>query len=45
MFEHAIANTKLVVIPEAGHVSNLEQPEQFNQAVREFCRAEPPPAL
>ena len=38
-FEHAIPNTKLVVIPGAGHVSNLEQPEQFNEAVREFCRA------
>ena len=30
---------KLVVIKGAGHVSNLERPEQFNQAVREFCRA------
>jgi pimeloyl-ACP methyl ester carboxylesterase len=44
-FEHAIPDTKLVVIPEAGHVSNLEQPEQFNEAVREFCRAQSPPAL
>ena len=44
-FEHAIPNTKLVVIPEAGHVSNLEQPERFNEAVREFCRAQSPPAL
>jgi pimeloyl-ACP methyl ester carboxylesterase len=38
-FEQAIGDTKLVVIPGAGHVSNLEQPQQFNQAVREFCRA------
>jgi pimeloyl-ACP methyl ester carboxylesterase len=36
----AIPNTRLVVIPEAGHVSNLERPEQFNQAVRTFCRAQ-----
>lgn len=37
-FEQAIADTKLVVIPGAGHVSNLERPELFNDAVREFCR-------
>ncbi|HEV2769769.1 MAG TPA: alpha/beta hydrolase [Solirubrobacteraceae bacterium] len=42
-FEQAIPDTTLVVIPRCGHVSNLEQPEQFNQAVREFCRAHPPP--
>ena len=41
-FEQAIPDTELVVIPGAGHVSNLEQPERFNQAVREFCRAHPP---
>ena len=41
-FEQAIPDTKLVVIPGAGHVSNLEQPEQFNDAVREFCRSHPP---
>ena len=40
-FERAIPDTKLVVIPDAGHVSNLEQPELFNRAVREFCRAHP----
>jgi pimeloyl-ACP methyl ester carboxylesterase len=44
-FEHAIPDTKLVVIPGAGHVSNLEQPAQFNQAVREFCHAQSPPAF
>jgi pimeloyl-ACP methyl ester carboxylesterase len=38
-FERAIPDTELVVIPRAGHVSHLEQPEQFNAAVREFCRA------
>jgi pimeloyl-ACP methyl ester carboxylesterase len=41
-FERAIPDTKLVTIPHAGHVSNLEQPDQFNQAVREFCRAHQP---
>lgn len=38
-FEEAISDTKLVVIPGTGHVSNLERPEPFNRAVREFCRA------
>jgi len=34
----AIPNASLVVIPNAGHLSNLEQPETFNAAVREFLR-------
>jgi pimeloyl-ACP methyl ester carboxylesterase len=38
-FEQAIPDTRLVVIPDCGHVSNLEQPDRFNEAVREFCRA------
>jgi pimeloyl-ACP methyl ester carboxylesterase len=41
-FEDAIPDAKLVVIPAAGHVSNLEQPELFNEAVREFCRGHSP---
>ena len=41
-FEDAIPSAELVVIPGAGHVSNLEAPEQFNAAVREFCRAHSP---
>lgn len=40
--EEAILDTTLVVIPQAGHVSNVEQPGQFNQALRTFCRAHPP---
>jgi 3-oxoadipate enol-lactonase len=32
----AIPGARLVVIPEAGHVSNQEQPAAFNAAVREF---------
>lgn len=42
-FEQAIPEATLVVIPGCGHVSNLEQPERFNEAVRTFCRAHAPP--
>ncbi|WP_269664839.1 alpha/beta fold hydrolase [Streptacidiphilus rugosus] len=38
-FHEAIPGAELVVIPGAGHVSNLERPEEFNRAVREFCSA------
>lgn len=31
-----IPGTKLVVIPGAGHLSNLEQPEAFNEALHRF---------
>jgi pimeloyl-ACP methyl ester carboxylesterase len=41
-FEAAIPDARLVVIPGAGHVSNLEDPETFNDAIREFCRTHPP---
>jgi pimeloyl-ACP methyl ester carboxylesterase len=41
-FEQAIPDARLVILPGAGHVSNLEQPEQFNDAVRTFCRTHPP---
>jgi pimeloyl-ACP methyl ester carboxylesterase len=40
-FEQAIPDTELVVLTGAGHVSNLERPEEFNDAVREFCRRHP----
>lgn len=33
-----IPGARLTVIPGAGHVSNMEQPDRFNAAVREFCR-------
>jgi len=33
----SIPGARLVVIPQAGHTSNAEQPERFNTAVREFC--------
>jgi 3-oxoadipate enol-lactonase len=32
----AISGARLLVIPNAGHLSNLEQPEAFNVTVREF---------
>lgn len=41
-FDTAIPDTELVVIEGAGHVSNLEQPERVNQAVRQFCRTHSP---
>jgi pimeloyl-ACP methyl ester carboxylesterase len=37
--EQAITDAELVVIPDCGHVSNLERPERFNEAVRGFCRS------
>ena len=41
-FQETIPETELVVIPGAGHLSQLERPEQLNEAVRKFCRAHPP---
>ena len=40
-FEAAIPDAKLVVIPGAGHMSNIEEPEPFNAAIREFLRELP----
>ena len=31
-----IPNSELVIIPSAAHLSNLEQPERFNQAIADF---------
>lgn len=42
--EHAIPDTELVVIPGAGHLSNLERPDMINEAIRNFCRARSPDA-
>jgi pimeloyl-ACP methyl ester carboxylesterase len=42
-FQQAIPDAKLVVLPRAGHMSNLERPEPFNDAVRGFCRVHAPP--
>jgi pimeloyl-ACP methyl ester carboxylesterase len=38
-FSEAIPRSRLAVIPEAGHVSNLEAPERFNAEVRTFYRS------
>ena len=35
-FERSIPGARLVVIPDCGHVSNLERATEFNRAVREF---------
>ncbi len=43
-FERGIPDTELVVVEGAGHLSGLERPDQVNAAVREFCRAHPPPS-
>ena len=32
----AIPNARLQVLPEAGHLLNLEQPDLFNQAIKGF---------
>ncbi|MEU5986634.1 alpha/beta hydrolase [Streptomyces sp. NPDC047434] len=40
-FQKAIPDTELLVIPGAGHISNLERPAEFNRAVRNFCQAHP----
>ena len=36
-FEMAIEGAQVVILPGAGHLSNLEQPERFTDAVRVFC--------
>jgi pimeloyl-ACP methyl ester carboxylesterase len=34
----AIPGATLVVLPDTGHLCNIEAPEQFNRAVRNFLR-------
>lgn len=34
-----IPDSRLIAIPEAGHLPNLEQPEKFNQAIRVFVQS------
>jgi pimeloyl-ACP methyl ester carboxylesterase len=36
-FHAAIPGAELAVIPNAGHLSNMEQPDVFNGHVRRFC--------
>jgi pimeloyl-ACP methyl ester carboxylesterase len=35
--QHRIPGARLVVIPETGHVSNVEAPARFNAELRDFC--------
>ena len=35
---NGIPHSRMVVIPAAGHLSNLEQPAEFNRALAEFIR-------
>jgi pimeloyl-ACP methyl ester carboxylesterase len=43
-FEQSIPDVELVVIPGAGHASNLERPVEFNRSVTEFCARHDPAA-
>jgi pimeloyl-ACP methyl ester carboxylesterase len=46
-FHAAIPSSRLVLIPGAGHLSNIDAPDQFNAAVRDFLhslRLEPAPS-
>lgn len=38
-FLDAVPQATLVVLPGAGHLSNIEAPEAFNRSVGEFCRS------
>ena len=38
--EH-VPGTRLVVIPQASHIANIEQPEAFSRALREFLSSPP----
>ena len=40
-FANAIPNAELKLLPGAGHMSNLEQPGPFNDAIRSFCSRHP----
>jgi pimeloyl-ACP methyl ester carboxylesterase len=37
----AIPGAELAVIARAGHVSNMERPDEFNDHVRRFCLSNP----
>jgi pimeloyl-ACP methyl ester carboxylesterase len=43
-FADAVPGAQLVLLAGAGHVSNLEQPRPFTNALRSFCRGHPAPA-
>ena len=37
-----IPGARLEVIPDAGHSSNLDQPDAFNRVLADFLKSEPP---
>ena len=37
-FHAAIPGAELAIIPNAGHLSNMEQADAFNEHVRRFCQ-------
>jgi pimeloyl-ACP methyl ester carboxylesterase len=37
----AISGSKLIVLPNAGHICNIEALDEFNRAVRTFLRVSP----
>jgi 3-oxoadipate enol-lactonase len=39
LMKNGIKIVKLQIIPAAGHLLNLEQPDLFNQAIRNFIQA------
>lgn len=36
LMSQKVKNSRLVVLPEAGHLLNMEQPDKFNRAVQDF---------
>jgi 3-oxoadipate enol-lactonase len=36
VMEQSIPNSQLIILPEAGHLANMEQPDKFNQALVAF---------
>jgi pimeloyl-ACP methyl ester carboxylesterase len=41
-FRNVIPDSELAIIANAGHVSNMEQPEEFDARVRRFCLSNVP---
>ena len=39
--QQALPRSRLCLIPRAGHLSNLEQPETFNRVLADFLLAQP----
>jgi pimeloyl-ACP methyl ester carboxylesterase len=37
---HAIPSAKKLILPNAAHLPNMEQPDAFNQAVFDFLQGE-----